>query len=284
MAQVSTNMALNVWNLSTDTFNHTELASNLNKIDAHDHTTGKGVQIPAGGIAANAVITAKIQDGAVTGAKIADALKPSAGAAAGTEALRAIGTSASTVVAGNDSRLTDRRAPSIPFVSTLPGSPVDGQVCAYVADAASGVVWFLEYRSADASSYKWNCIGGGQLYANVDTQQTLSGAGPGDLTTVGPQITVPLAGEYMIQGGGWILVTVAGSTATIYVKNGAATPSSEIVGQHSAQSVNSGILSTGSYKITVASAATNVRLQYASTGTGAQFGKRQISARPIRVG
>lgn len=53
-----------------------------------------------------------IPDGFVTASKVADALKPSAGAAAGTEALRAIGSTAATVVAGNDARLTDTRTPS----------------------------------------------------------------------------------------------------------------------------------------------------------------------------
>jgi hypothetical protein len=59
------------------------------------------------------------EDGTLTiGAKrivasmIADALKPSAGAAAGTEALRALGATASTATAGNDSRLSDTRTPT----------------------------------------------------------------------------------------------------------------------------------------------------------------------------
>ena len=42
-----------------------------------------------------------ISDGAITAAKINAALKPSGSAAAGTEALRALGTSASTALAGN---------------------------------------------------------------------------------------------------------------------------------------------------------------------------------------
>lgn len=49
---------------------------------------------------------------AVTNSKLAAALKPSGTAAAGTEALRALGTSSSTACAGDDSRLTDARAPN----------------------------------------------------------------------------------------------------------------------------------------------------------------------------
>jgi hypothetical protein len=49
---------------------------------------------------------------AITTAKIADALKPSAGAGAGTESLRALGTTGSTAAAGNDARLSDERIPT----------------------------------------------------------------------------------------------------------------------------------------------------------------------------
>lgn len=40
------------------------------KIDEHDHTSGKGVQIPSGGIEDGAVVEAKIAAGAVTNGKI----------------------------------------------------------------------------------------------------------------------------------------------------------------------------------------------------------------------
>ncbi len=60
----------------------TDLAGSLDDIDAHDHSSGKGVQIPTAGIAddavtaaklgANAVETGKIKDGAVTPIKIAN--------------------------------------------------------------------------------------------------------------------------------------------------------------------------------------------------------------------
>jgi hypothetical protein len=50
-------------------------------------------------------------DGSVTAAKIAATLKPSGGAAAATEALRALGVVAGTAAAGNDARLSDQRTP-----------------------------------------------------------------------------------------------------------------------------------------------------------------------------
>jgi hypothetical protein len=55
-----------------DTDYPTSISDSFTLIDAHDHSSGKGVQIPAGGIAGGAVTTAKINDLAVTTGKLAD--------------------------------------------------------------------------------------------------------------------------------------------------------------------------------------------------------------------
>jgi hypothetical protein len=55
-------------------------------------------------LAALAVGTAALADGSVTGAKVAAGLKPSQGAGAAVEALRALGTTAGTAAAGDDAR------------------------------------------------------------------------------------------------------------------------------------------------------------------------------------
>lgn len=65
MAYISTNMSLRVWDLDTDPYDHTELAANFQKIDAHDHTAGKGAQIPPGGIADDAIGSAQLADNSV---------------------------------------------------------------------------------------------------------------------------------------------------------------------------------------------------------------------------
>ena len=71
MASTTSNMGLLIPAVS-DTDYPDSISSSLTSIDAHDHTSGKGVQIPAGGLASNAVTTAKILDSNVTTAKIAD--------------------------------------------------------------------------------------------------------------------------------------------------------------------------------------------------------------------
>lgn len=74
---------------------------------------------PGPTIAAGAVTTTKILDANVTIAKLAADTKD---AAAGTSSLRKIGTGATDVVAGNDARLTDSRAPSGTATGDLAGS------------------------------------------------------------------------------------------------------------------------------------------------------------------
>jgi hypothetical protein len=61
--------------------------------------------IASGNIALQAVTTSELQDGSVTSAKINPTLKPSSGAALGTEALRAIGYNAGMAMPGTPNRI-----------------------------------------------------------------------------------------------------------------------------------------------------------------------------------
>jgi hypothetical protein len=71
MARNTPNLALRVWDGLMDLFNHSELASNWDKLDVHDHTGGgKGIPIPLGGIAPGAVGSPELQDNSVQTAKI----------------------------------------------------------------------------------------------------------------------------------------------------------------------------------------------------------------------
>jgi hypothetical protein len=67
MAFTSAKMSLRIWNLLTDLYDHAQLADNWAKVDYHDHSPGKGVQVPTDGIA----------DAAVTPAKLAALVDPS---------------------------------------------------------------------------------------------------------------------------------------------------------------------------------------------------------------
>lgn len=67
---ITPNMGLTKWS-GTDYFSRAALATDWDLVDAHDHTPGKGVQIPTGGIANLAVTSPKIADASVVEAKLA---------------------------------------------------------------------------------------------------------------------------------------------------------------------------------------------------------------------
>lgn len=70
MAFVTPKMSLRVWNSANDIWDHQQLAANFVKLDQHDHTAGKGTQLPTGAIQNSAITNPKILDGAVTNTKL----------------------------------------------------------------------------------------------------------------------------------------------------------------------------------------------------------------------
>lgn len=64
-------MGLKRWDQPNDIFSYVELSDNFALIDNHDHTSGKGVQIPTAGIANLAIDSTKIANSAVTNGKLA---------------------------------------------------------------------------------------------------------------------------------------------------------------------------------------------------------------------
>lgn len=93
------------------------------------------------------------------------------------------------------------KAPIAGAVTSLPTTPYDGQEIYYTADSTNGVVWHLKYRAASGSSYKWEYVGGAPLFAEVTTNQSTTSTSYAALTTAGPAVTLPLAGDYMVAIG-----------------------------------------------------------------------------------
>lgn len=167
-------------------------------------------------------------------------------------------------------------------VTSLPGSPVDGQRCLYLADATNGVVWDLRYRSASASAYKWECVGGAPLMSGVATAVNKSAGAAGDLSgSAGPSITVPLSGDYEIAFGASVF-PAASAAGIVYVKFGAAAEDDH----DSVRSQFDGAIGNPyrpSMKRTVA-ASTVVKLTYQAVTGICQFQDRELTFRPVRVG
>ena len=172
------------------------------------------------------------------------------------------------------------------FVSSLPASPVDGQEVYFqnAAMATAGVVWHLRYR-AGGGTYKWEFVGGPALRTLINTYQSTATGSYTDLSTVGPDVTAPLAGEYDVT----ILFEGSNGSGGNY-----AVASFQVVGGAAAQDDNRALAysdaattistSTRTTRFTVA-AGDVLRMKYLSTPAGtAYFARRAISIVPIRVG
>jgi hypothetical protein len=175
--------------------------------------------------------------------------------------------------------------PTVQTGGTLPASPTDGDEVYYVADATNGVIWHVRYRSAASGSYKWEFVGGGLLYSAVDTAENkTAGAGFGDVATVGPSITVPLAGDYYFEyncaGYKTSGVGLTGIDAQLKVN---ATNKSDTVSQGTTVDGSvSQMPQTG--RLLALAASDVVKLTYQSVTYDATFRFRRLALRPIRVG
>jgi hypothetical protein len=166
-----------------------------------------------------------------------------------------------------------------PAVSSLPGSPVDGQECYYVADAANGVVWHLRYRAGATGSYKWEFVGGAQL--------TATGAGGATSSTTPqtagtPTITLPLAGDYELGFGAFMQPSATGTAIVTLFDDGVATALTmakvAIDGFEGSEDSTFGVL-----KAIGAASAMNARYN-SQSGSGIQVQRQWMAARPVRVG
>jgi hypothetical protein len=178
-----------------------------------------------------------------------------------------------------------------PLVSSLPAG-VDGQEVYYLADATNGVIWHLRYRAASASAYKWEFVDGSSLAAFVATVQTTAISWPTfvDLATAGPQIKVPLAGEYHAEGSH--ISYVAGGPSSSYARlmvNGVAVPAGLNGAANLQEAFQAGSASRTSNFTTgipfTCAAGAIAKMQYSATGgVVASYMDRSLRMRPVRVG
>lgn len=112
-----------------------------------------------------------------------------------------------------------------PAVTSLPASPIDGQACSYLADAANGIIWRFRYRASSPSALKWEWDGGTPLFAQVASFPNLSQLAY--FNWAGPAITVPLLGDYRVALGFRPYKVDAGKFAAFMGFTVGATPASD---------------------------------------------------------
>jgi len=171
------------------------------------------------------------------------------------------------------------------LVTSLPGSPTDGQEVYYVADSAAGVTWHLRYRAAAPGASKWEFVGGSPLMAEVEAELA-NATSPGSyvlLDAGAPSVTVPLAGDYLVTVGSRIGNSAAGNTMFHAVQFGAAAP----VDADSIQSTSAVVQARAShsreFRKAIAAGAV-LRSQYKVGGGTGVWAQRFLGARPVRLG
>lgn len=210
-------------------------------------------------------------------------------------------TTPETAVAGQvltaaylNTNLVDNMNSLVEAGTALPSSPSDGQSFYYVADTTNGVVWHLRYRSASASAYKWEFVGGESIGGTILTSQGLGATVNtwADLATAGPSLTLPLAGDYRFRWGAYVKNDSGlGSILGIGLRFGATDPTAApglgirwTAGITVASTNNPGQSVSGEDVATAQTASTIVKAVYRQNNSNCNFGNRYLYASPVRVG
>lgn len=175
---------------------------------------------------------------------------------------------------------------AIAYVTSLPVSPYDGQIIYYQADAANGIVWQLRYNSGSSSSYKWEFVGGGTLTSLIETNEQYVGAAYGALTTAGPLVTVPLAGDYIVTIGFTGNNGQAGQVARMSYDIGAtgAVDADSVLYVTSVAAGNWATVTKPKRKNALAASTALVAKYKTAAGSGVYFADRFMQVVPVRVG
>ena len=169
--------------------------------------------------------------------------------------------------------------------TTLPGSPVNNQQTILTdSTSAPTYYWLLQYNSTAA---KWQFIGGSPLYAEVTTAETTSSTTYAALTTAGPTVTVPNAGDYMVELG-FQLNAQGGTPAHSFMSydiggTGAVDADAAVAWSYATQTVNPGGSAYRRRKKTAISASTALTSKYKVSANTGGFAQRYISILPIQI-
>lgn len=242
-------------------------------------------------------VNAKVKSSSTSSVTIETSPALSAGAVYAVLVTRALGGATvpvSSPAAHSSSHLAGGSDPLIiPYVTSLPASPADGQQIFYIADAANGVAWHLKYRAAEAGSFKWYYVGGAPLQNAIATTGNTSSTSYVDLNGGLPAVTLPLAGDYDFDFTARLINQSTAAPQWVMMaapKFGAAATSDTDAGmadKSSATGINGEQFTIGRSKLrkTGLAAGAVVKLQFRQTAANScDYRDMHIAATPVRVG
>jgi len=169
-----------------------------------------------------------------------------------------------------------------PIGTVFPGSPFDGQEFVYNTGVI-GRLWRFRYQADIPSAWKWVFQGGAALDSEVVTSEGTASTTYVDLTTVGPSVTAPLTGEYLIEWDCQMQNATAGSAFKAAPKLGAAATSDNDCQSGFSPAANNNE-SLARELVRTLTAADVVKLQYAAITSGTVNAyRRHLSLLPVRV-
>jgi hypothetical protein len=163
----------------------------------------------------------------------------------------------------------------------LPGGPADGQEVYFLANAASGTVWHLRYRTA---SLRWEFLGGPALFSEVVPREGTASTAFVDLATVGPQITLPAPGDYDITVE--CLLTpnpTADAFGLACVQYGAVASAGDGVAAQNPANGNMSVSVAHTVRRSRGTAGEVIKMVYRTTVGTAIFERRALTIRPVRL-
>jgi len=172
------------------------------------------------------------------------------------------------------------------YGTSLPTTPYDGQEAVLVDSLTNPTyIWRFRYNANSTSTYKWEFVGGTHWLNEIDGQDSLTNtASYADLATVGPSLTLPRAGDYILDYGHDSVIGAANSLVYASPYLGTAAVDADYCAVGTTTAGTSASSAARRRRVTFASPNTLVKLQYklGAAGTG-YTRKRWLSATPVRV-
>ena len=154
-----------------------------------------------------------------------------------------------------------------------------------VVQLSGGELWQFRYDAESASASKWSFLSGSPLVAVVAANESTSSSSYAALATAGPSVTLPFAGDYLVEHGSYADtgVTSGGLACHSYDIGGSAAADGDrvAVGTNVAETV-AGSVARKAVK-TGLTAASLVSKYKSTSGTTVAFSNRWMSVTPIRV-
>jgi len=190
----------------------------------------------------------------------------------------------STQASGLTWRTVAGAGPTFTYGTTPPASPNDGDMWIFPADATNGVNWQFRYDAGSASASKWEYVGGPPLLSAVGaTETTATASAWTNVATPGPIVTIPRAGDYMLQIQAMLFKTAADTNVQVAVGVGdfTATLFSVIGSVYASGAV---VFPNATQRVAGIAASAALRLKYWQTAAGTMsVGNRTLLVTPVRV-